>query len=215
MTAEPLLAEVVTWEDAVEMNHAAMKSTSRRRDVRHLPWARLIVLGFMALATIGTLFTMGAGGSAEGFVGEGTVDIATGHTTRLLALGTMAPGDVVTGASTVENNGSLDLRYEVVSNTTEDTLAAQLTLTVKVGVKDCTDTGIDSSGTVLYGPARLGSMEGIDIFGDAAQTGRILASGEMEILCLQVSLPLDTGNDYQGLMTSATLTFWAEQADGS
>jgi hypothetical protein len=185
---------------------------SRCQEIQHVPWARLIVLGFLALATIGSLFTMAAGGSAEGFLGEGTVDIATGHNTRLLALGTMAPGDVVTGTSTVENRGTLGLRYGMVSNTTEDTLAAQLTLTVKVGVNDCTDTGIDSSGTVLYGPARLGSMEGTDIFGDPAQTGRTLASGEMEVLCLQVSLPLDTGNDYQGLETTATLTFWAEQS---
>ncbi len=169
-------------------------------------------MGLMAFAAVGSLLTIAAGGSAEGFVGEGTVDIATGHTTRLLALGTMAPGDVVTGASTVENSGTLGLRYGMVSNTTEDTLAAQLTLTVKVGVNDCTDTGIDSSGSVLYGPARLGSMEGTDIFGDPAQTGRTLTSGEIEVLCLQVSLPLDTGNDYQGLETTATLTFWAEQS---
>ncbi len=192
-----------------------MKNTSRCQETRAVPWRRLIVLGFMALATVGSLFTMAAGGPAEGFVGEGTVDIATGHTTRILALDPMAPGDVVTVASTVENNGTLDLRYGVVSNTTEDTLAAQLALTIKVGVTECTDTGIASSGSVVYGPARLGSMKGTDIFGDPAQTGRTLASGENEVLCLQVSLPLDTGNDYQGLMTSATLTFWAEQADGS
>jgi len=127
----------------------------------------------------------------------------------------MAPGDVVTVASTVENNGTLDLRYSVVSNTTEDTLAARLALTIKVGVTDCTDTGIESSGSVVYGPARLGSMEGTDIFGDPARAGRTLASGENEVLCLQVSLPLHTGNGYQGLETSATLTFWAEQADSS
>ena len=208
------MVEAITWEDAAEVINTAMKNTGHRRDTYHLRWLRLIALGLMTLVAVGSLFTVTAGESAEGFVGEGTVDIAAGHTSRMLALGTMAPGEVVTVASMVENNGTLDLRYGVVSKTTEDFLAAQLALTIKVGVTDCTDAGIESSGRALYGPALLGSVEGTDIFSDRAQTGRTLASGESEVLCLQVSLPLDTGNEYQGLETSATLTFWAEQAEG-
>ena len=75
------MAEVIAWEDAVEVINTAMKDTGRRQEVCSLPWHRLIVLGVMALATVGSLFTMAAGGSAEGFVGEGNVDIATRHTT--------------------------------------------------------------------------------------------------------------------------------------
>ncbi len=213
MAAEPLMAEVITWEDAAEVIDTSMKNRGRRQEIHRLPWHKLIVLGLMTLATVGALFTIADGGSAEGFVGEGTVDIAVGHTTRMLALGTMAPGEVVTVSSTVKNKGTISLRYRLVSDTIEDTLAAQLALTVKVGVSECTESGIKYSGTVLYGPARLGSTEGTKIFGDTTQTGRTLASGEDEVLCLQVSLPLDTGNEYQGLETSATLTFWAEQAD--
>ena len=74
------MAEVIAWEDAAEVINTAMKDTGRRQEVRSLPWHRLIVLGVMALATVGSLFTMAAGGSAEGFVGEGNVD-ATRHTT--------------------------------------------------------------------------------------------------------------------------------------
>ncbi len=75
------MAEVIAWEDAAEVINTAMKNTGRRQEVRSLPWHRLIVLGVMALATVGSLFTMAAGGSAEGSVGEGKVDIATRHTT--------------------------------------------------------------------------------------------------------------------------------------
>jgi len=76
------MAKVITLEGAAEVINTAMKNTSRRQETQAVPWRRLIVLGVMALATVGSLFTMAAGGPAEGFVGEGTVDIATGHTTR-------------------------------------------------------------------------------------------------------------------------------------
>ena len=190
-----------------------MKHKSRSNEIYPVPWTKLIVLGFMTIAGVASLFAMGAGGSAEGFVSEGIVDIAAGQSTRILGLDGTTPGDVSTIASTVENNGTLDFRYGVVSRTTEDTLAAQLLLTVKTGVEHCTEEGIALTGTVVYGPARLGSVAGTNVVGDPRNSGRTLVAGEQEILCLQVSLPLDTGNGYQGLETSATLTFWAQQAD--
>ena len=190
-----------------------MKHMSRGNEMYAVPWPKLIVLGFMTIAAVGSFFAMGDGGSAEGFVGEGTVDIAAGRSTRILGLDGITPGDVSTVASTVENNGTLGFRYGVVSRTSEDTLAAQLTLTVKIGIERCTEDRIALTGTVVYGPAKLGSVAGTDIVGDPGNSGRILVPGEKEILCLQVSLPRDTGNEYQGLETSATLTFWAQQVD--
>jgi hypothetical protein len=41
---------------------------------------------------------------------------------------------------------------------------------------------------------------------------RRLAAGARETLCLQVHLPLETGNAYQGLRTRAEVTFVAEQS---
>ncbi|MBS4007218.1 MAG: SipW-dependent-type signal peptide-containing protein [Clostridium sp.] len=44
----------------------------------------------------------------------GTIDINTvGATTLPLAAGNMAPGDTVTGSFTVENDGTLELRFDV------------------------------------------------------------------------------------------------------
>lgn len=61
----------------------------------------------------------------------------------------------------------------------------------------------------------LGSTAGTKVLGDAAtgaQAGdRTLASGANEVLCLQVSLPIATGNTYSNRTTTAVLRFDAEQ----
>ena len=93
-----------------------------RREVYAAPWPKLFVLGIMVITAVASLLATGAGGSPEGFVGEGIVDIAAGQSTRILGLDGITPGDVSTVASTVENDGTLDFRYGVVSRTSDDTL---------------------------------------------------------------------------------------------
>jgi hypothetical protein len=115
----------------------------------------------------------------------------------------------------VSNAGTLQLRYAVTSTTTENALAAQLDLTVKTGVTTCTNGGFATDGTVVYGPGDLGSTTGVNLIGDpgtGAQAGdRTLNAGANEVLCFRVSLPLATGNSFQGLTTTATVAFVAEQ----
>ncbi len=69
--------------------------------------------------------------------------------------------------------------------------------------------------TVLYGPAELGSTTGIDVIGSPAQGfqagDRTLAASASDVLCFLVSLPLSTGNSFQGLTTTPTFDFAAEQ----
>jgi predicted ribosomally synthesized peptide with SipW-like signal peptide len=149
----------------------------------------------------------------------GTIDISTNPTTALVTFSDMAPGDEVTNDITVTNAGSLELRYAVTSTTTEDTLAAQLDLTIWDEAEE-SDPGTDCSstppGTVLYGPGNLGSIAGTNVIGDPTQgedTGdRTLApSPANEVLCFQVELPTSTGNSFQDLNTTATFAFAAEQ----
>jgi predicted ribosomally synthesized peptide with SipW-like signal peptide len=146
----------------------------------------------------------------------GTIDLSTNPTTALVIFSDMAPGDEVTNDITVTNAGSLELRYAVTSTTTEDTLAAQLDLTIKSGVTTCTNAGFDTDGTVVYATGDLGSTTGIDVIGDPTQgadTGdrTLAASGGNEDLCFNVELPSSTGDSFQGLTTTATFTFAAEQ----
>jgi len=145
----------------------------------------------------------------------GTLDISTNPATALVTFSGMAPGDQVTNPITVTNAGTLQLRYAVTSTTTENVLAAQLDLTIKTGVTTCTNGGFGASGTVIYGPGDLGSVAGTNVIGDPAQGGqsgdRTLNASGNETLCFNVTLPSSTGNSFQGLNTTATLAFQAEQ----
>lgn len=145
----------------------------------------------------------------------GTVDISTSPTSALVTFSTMAPGDVVTNPLTVTNAGTLALRYAVASTTTENTLAGVLDLTIKSGVTTCTNAGFAGSGTVVYATGDLGNTTAVNVIGDAtqgSQTGdRTLAASASEALCFNVSLPLAATNTVQGLTSTATFAFAAEQ----
>lgn len=160
---------------------------------------------FTDTATVtGNVFTMG------------DLDISTSPTVALVTDPTMAPGDEQTGALTVTNEGSMELRYAVTSTVSNDeALARQLDLTVKAGVSDCTTGGFDADGTVVYGPGDLGSAAGLAILGDPAQGqqagDRTLASGGGETLCLNVALPLSTDETFSDQTTTADFAFVAEQ----
>ena len=70
-------------------------------------------------------------------------------------------------------------------------------------------------GSVLYGPADLGSTMGTNVIGDpatGAQAGdRTLAASGGDTLCFRVELPLATGNAFQGLTTTPSFGFESEQ----
>jgi spore coat-associated protein N len=201
-----------------------MRDSSRRHLSRIL--VVLLVAGVVA-ASLGVasnaIWTDSQDVDANVF-STGTLDISTSPTTALVTFSDMAPGDEVTSPIIVTNAGSLELRYAVTSTTTEDTLAAQLDLTIKTGVTTCTNAGFDTDGTVIYNsgtglPDDLGSTTGIDVIGDptqGAQGGdRTLAGSANETLCFNVELPASTGDSFQGLTTTATFTFAAEQTSSN
>ena len=100
----------------------------------------------------------------------------------------MSPGDKTTAPLTVQNTGTLQLRYALTNTTTENGLAAQLQLTIRVGVTTCTNAGFSTDGSAVSGPTVLGSIAGTNIFGDptqGAQSGdRTLNAGASEVLCI-------------------------------
>ena len=179
----------------------------------------LMLLGIGLASSLGALaslsvFTDTASVGSNTFT-TGTVDISTSPASALVTFSNMAPGDQVTAPITVTNAGSLALRYAITSATTENTLAGQLSLTIKSGVTTCTNAGFGSSGTGIYGAGVLGNTTAVNAVGDPAQGAqagdRTLASTANEVLCFNVSLPLSTGNSFQNLTTTATFAFVAEQ----
>jgi len=197
-----------------------MRDLSRRHLSRIL--VVLLVMGVVA-ASLGVasnaIWTDSQNVDANVF-STGTIDISTNPTTALVTFTGMAPGDKVTNPITVTNAGSLQLRYAVTSTTTENTLAAQLDMTIKSGVTTCTNAFFGASGTVIYGAGDLGSTTpGTKVIGDPAQgqqTGdRTLNASANEVLCFHVELPAATGDSFQGKNTTATFAFAAEQTNSN
>ena len=186
---------------------------------------RMFLIG---LLMIGLLSTGGLAGTAALFtdtqaVGAntfttGTLDLSTAPLTAIVTFSAMAPGQETVGPVTVTNGGSLEMRYAISSVTTENVLAAQLDFTVwDEAAESVVDGTCDANApaTVLHGPLDVGSTSGINVVGDptsGAQAGdRVVAASANEVLCFKASLPLATDNSFQGLTSTATFNFAAEQ----
>jgi spore coat-associated protein N len=184
--------------------------------LRKLLLSAVVLAMFVALLSVMAVAIFTSSTSVAGNVfTTGTVIISTSPASTLITLGNMAPGDQITAPITVSDDGTLDLRYAVSSATTENVLASQLVLQIKSGVTACTDGGFGADGTTIYGPGVLGNTTPVDLIGDPAQGAqagdRTLLAGANEVLCFNASLPLSTGNSFQGLTSTATFTFAGEQ----
>lgn len=130
----------------------------------------------------------------------GDIDIESSPATVVFTSGEMAPGDSVYGGITVNNAGSLPLKYRMTT-AAAGALGTALIAEVRTVSGTC-DAASFSAGSVIASPSSLSAL--------AISTWRTLDSGASEVACFNVKLPLtDTGS--QGLTTSATFTFSAEQ----
>ncbi|MBA3877737.1 MAG: hypothetical protein C0498_12595 [Anaerolinea sp.] len=172
--------------------------------------------GLILLLTASAALSLGAGAStlaiftdsqnATAAFSTGTIDLTASPSTVFTASG-IFPGDSGSQTVTVANAGTGALRYALSTSATNPDglgLAAQLQLTITAGA-------CPGAGAPLYGAAALGSA----VVGNPAQGAqagdRTLTGATSEDLCFAWSLPLSTGNTFQGATTTATFTFAAEQ----
>jgi hypothetical protein len=173
--------------------------------------------GMVALLGAISILTVGAGSislaqftdsaTSTWAFSTGTIDVSVSPAV-LAAVTNMMPGDTATQALTVTNAGTGDLRY-AMSTVATNALGSQLQLTVKTqdgggGCAAFTGTSVLAI-TTLNGAAIGSNAQGANA-GD-----RNLAAGASEVLCFRVSLPLSTGNTFQGVSSAVTFTFDAEQ----
>lgn len=143
--------------------------------------------------------------ASTGTFASGTIDI-TSSPTVAFNVSAMMPGDSSTATMTIANAGTAQLRY-AMSATATTALGSALQLTVKTQGTSC--AAFDGT-TVLASTALNGAAIGSNAQG--AQAGdRTLNAASNEVLCFRVSLPLASANTLQGLSSSATFTFDAEQ----
>lgn len=176
-------------------------------------WVVLLAVGMLSLTST-ALLTDAESVSGNTF-SAATVIIDANPAATAFNLPAMRPGDEAVLEITAANTGTATFRYAVTSVTTEDVLAAELILTVRQLVTDCTESAWDGSGSQLY-TGKLGDTTtpgGLALVGDPA-TGadagdRVLAASATEALCFHVELPVSARTQNTG--TTATFTFIAEQ----
>jgi len=181
------------------------KRERRFRLVASVGIVGLSLVGVTTLAT-GALFTDQS--TLPGAITAGTVDItSSGNLDVTLGLnGGFAPGDSITRAVTVTNNGSLAQFYDVDSSAAAgvpgDTLHTVLAVQAEY-TATCTTATTFSAAAVPLNTASL-------------VTGRSLAAAANDTLCVRISFPDGgaTDNTLQGDDATVTLTFDAVQRAG-
>lgn len=197
-------------------------------------WATVAVFGLAAVGitslTTSALFT--DKDTVAGDLLSGTVDVAAGMTPFTLPNpGGLAPGGSVTSPVTVQNAGSLALRYQLgfdastlawpatspsptnsAGTGTPGTgdLRSQLSLTVwgVAAATDCTDSATPTTG----GPtdATVASIVSPGVLLPFARANE-LAAGTTSYLCARVTMSSSAGNDFQYTGATVRLLFDAEQ----
>lgn len=197
--------------------HAGPRHTSVRRgsgDRGVLRSARvravLCLAVVLALATPGTYAHWTDEVQVSGTtITSGTIDLrvdgqdqVTGYTT--LDIAPMVPGNSTAAVLTIRNNGTAPLSYTAATTATNaDGKALGAALVAKV-TGDTTVTGSAPS-TTCAGAALAGSAA--SLAGPLLSSGRLLAPGATEKVCVQVMLPTNAAPALQGATTTVGITF--------
>ena len=190
------------------------KRERRFRLVASVGIVGLSLVGVTTLAT-GALFTDQA--TVPGAITAGTVRInptAPVAINTSTLLGGMAPGDTITRAISVLNNGTLGQTYGVASTAVAGALGDTLhnVLTVRAEF------------TATCTPSTVFTVAAVPLNGSSLVTARALNAASSETLCVRIAFP-DGGvpapsqvatvgngdNAYQGDVATATFTFTAQQ----
>lgn len=130
------------------------------------------------------------------------LDTVTGYTA--LNIATMVPGNSTAAVLTIKNNGTAPLKYTAVTTASNlDTKGLGAALTVKV-TADSAVTSVSPTAT-CNGTALSGT--GTALNGSLISTGRLLAAGASETICVQVKLPDTAVSALQGATTNVGFTF--------
>jgi hypothetical protein len=179
----------------------------------------LLVLGGAASTSAFSLSFPGAGRAAHGGDARG-LTVGDQRSLDIPAAGGN-PGETVTSRQVVVNDDRQTLRYALTSASGDhDRKGVRDILHVTIRTADrgsgSAATCEHFDGTLLYDGPLGATTAG---FGDAAMGGhpgdRLLAPGQRETLCFEVTMPIETGNEYQGATTFTTWTIDAEQEAGN
>jgi predicted ribosomally synthesized peptide with SipW-like signal peptide len=138
----------------------------------------------------------------------GTLDLQVNNLNTVTAytalnLTTMVPGNSMAGTLVIKNNGNVPLKYTAAAaanNTDTKNLAGSLAARVTSGAVTGSSPTLTCTGTAITG-------SGSTVNGSLISTGRQLAPGATETICVEVTLPANAPSSLQGAKTDVTFTF--------
>ncbi len=176
------------------------------------------IAAFLTAGMIGSLAVMQVAGAFPeqqirhlDAVVVGTLVLEDSPRSALFTVENMAPGDHAIRALRVRNAGSLALRYAMSpgeSFATQD-LDTRFAVTVREPVAGVCAA---DAGAVIAGPGPLADAAFGSLAPGAQPGDRELAAGASEVLCFDVTLPLDASNALAGASADLTFVFHAEEA---
>lgn len=131
-----------------------------------------------------------------------SLDTVTGYTA--LNLATMVPGNSTAGVLTIRNNGTAPLKYTAVT-TASNADGKSLGAALAVKVTAATSVSGSSPAATCAGSALAGTAAALN--GSLITTGRLLAPGATEAICVEVKLPDNAASTLQGATTNVGFTF--------
>lgn len=152
-----------------------------------------IILLFIMITSIITLLKPNVG-IAFGIETQGEgFNITTYPSSSFMTASNLAPGDQITADLIVKNDGQIDFTYNISAYMDGGSELLYNILDLEVS---------DSNGRVFYN-GKLKELNTV-VLG-------VLAKGASNILKFKVSLPIDSGNEYQGLSMAASFRLNAEE----
>lgn len=118
----------------------------------------------------------------------------------------MVPGDTTAGVITIKNTGTAPLKYWIdASGSNADTKGLAAALVAKVTLDTATSgnqPAVTCAGAAVGGS---GTTFSTSLMGTST-TGRLLAAGATEKICIQAGLPSSANTSLQGATTDLTFT---------
>lgn len=147
-------------------------------------------------------------------LGAATVDVAVGPNTVGFDVAAMAPGDRFSGTLELENEGTLPVRYAIEAERAAGSEALLSVLEWRIWPA----SGGAACATSPVGTLFEGVMTSVDVTGSPAvgqdDGDRLIQPGDIDRLCVDVQLSIDTPNSFQGSAAVVELIVLAEQAPG-
>jgi hypothetical protein len=187
------------------------------------------VVAFLIAAMIGPLVLITSTERSQAAFGDnvtvgvnelssGTVDVVIGSRSVEIVGANLAPGDRAVGTIEIVNNGTLPLRYALVSTATGDPLGQWLAWDLWSATTPGQCRRANSPGDLLASRLVLGSSTPTDqlaVLGDVGvgldPGDRTIEPGSSDTICLAVVFELDAPDTLQGRRFEQSFTVVAEQ----